>query len=153
MIEDIIQAVSILAKYVKKLKSNKKLKSVSGRVLFNLSGHPLSEKAEAEFKQTGINTIVNVEIPTIDYTPSSVVNSAVEIAKEMCKKALKQLLTGDFLIILPGYTPLAATLISIIHGIAGHFPNITFLARKDSVFMPAGNINLQALRTEMRTLR
>jgi len=58
--------------------------------------------------------------------------------------------SGDHVVVaLPGLAPLAALVITIIHGLTGTFPTVQPLIRSDSVFVPGPQIDLQSLRNDI----
>ena len=58
--------------------------------------------------------------------------------------------SGDHVVVaLPGLAPLAALVITIIHGLTGTFPTIQPLIRSDLGFVPGPQVDLQSLRNDV----
>jgi len=58
--------------------------------------------------------------------------------------------SGDQVVVaLPGLSPLAALVLTIIHGLTGSFPVIQTLIRSDSGFIPGPQVDLQTLRNDI----
>ena len=53
------------------------------------------------------------------------------------------------IVALPGLSPLAALVITIIHGLTGTFPTVQPLVRGESGFVPGPQIDLQTLRNDV----
>jgi len=63
--------------------------------------------------------------------------------------------SGDQVVVaLPGLSPLAALVLTIIHGLTGSFPTVQPLVRGESGFVPGPQMDLQDLRNNIaRTAR
>ncbi|TFI05137.1 MULTISPECIES: CRISPR-associated protein Csx15 [unclassified Herbaspirillum] len=107
--------------------------------LINFSGHPLNLTARKELE--GIHTKV------IDVRP-------VEISfDEDIEKQISQLISslpiridGSFsiTIIPPGQATFAILLVSYLHGLIGHFPNICYLERSaKGIYVPKAEYEIQ----------
>jgi len=58
--------------------------------------------------------------------------------------------SGDHVVVaLPGLAPLAALVLTIIHGLTGSFPTVQPLVRGESGFVPGPQIDLQTLRNDV----
>lgn len=124
-----------------------------GIIIINASGHPLSEKAEDVFKERyGAETIVDISIPNADV--EDLVPSAENILKAAAENCGKKLLTGEYVLVPPGFSPLAIVTIAMLHGVSGHFPLLHPLKKAVIGFVPTDNAyDLQIIRTENRNAR
>jgi len=119
----------------------------------NISGHPLSAEAAEQYANSGYSKIVDIPVENVEFSPNSVIEKAISIVKSILKKHSKLVKTNSYTVLLPGFMPLGAAIISILHGVSGSFPNISFLKRDNGIFIPAGEIDLQTLRLEARDFR
>jgi hypothetical protein len=111
-------------------------------VLFNLSGHTPPEGSEI-YEQ-----IINVTIPNIPVNNESIVGYAKKIIKTLPKYNLER---GDFEVLLPGMTPLAAVILAMIHGKYGQFPIIRYGVRQpNGTFKLSEALDLQEVRLAAR---
>jgi len=122
-------------------------------LLINMSGHPLHPETAKEVLSNGFSKVLDIPVPNIDQTEGGFVEAAKSLVEIVYKKHKKVLATGDFAILPPGLAPLSIGVISLLHGISGHFPTVVFLVRRDSRFAFGGCIDVQSLRNESRNFR
>ncbi len=143
-----------LKKLIKVIKKNKVI-VVKGLQVINMSGHPLSEKAKYDIHTMLPQiTIHDINIPTIEN--EKILQSAILLIEEISNKIGDKLLTGEYIVIPPGFSPLAICVFSSLHGVTGHFPKLIFLEKKVSGFsFTAVNkvFDLDSVRDKARTLR
>lgn len=108
--------------------------------LFNLSGHsvpPTNNK---------FDVIVNRDYPNIPPFPEAIRRQAVKLVDSLPQDVLER---GDFEVILPGMTPLAAAVIAVIESRRGALPCIRFAVKQpDGTYRLSGRIDLQQIRAE-----
>ncbi len=111
-------------------------------VLFNLSGHTPPDGSNI------YDQIYNVTIPNISLEAKSIIFFAKKALSTLPQEILER---GDFEIILPGMTPLAATVLAMIHGQYGQFPIIRYaLKAEGGMFKLSEPIDLQEVRVKAR---
>lgn len=150
----IIYAIEKVAKKIKRTRSKSKSKSkgsggtVEVEIVFNISGHPLSQEAKSIFEKEGAE-IVDI-FPDVDMgqLPVSLIEEGGRIIEEMVGSL--SLFTGKYRVILPGYAPLSAVILGMLHGITGFFPEIVVLVRQGTTFLPVSPISLQNIRDKSR---
>ncbi|MGI9862720.1 CRISPR-associated protein Csx15 [Moorella naiadis] len=114
-------------------------------VLFNLSGHTPPGGSEI-YEQ-----IVNITIPNIPVTNEGITNFAKKILKTLPQYTMEK---GEFEVILPGMTPLAAVVLAMLHGQYGQFPIIRFAVRQpNGTFKLSEPLDLQEVRLAAREER
>jgi hypothetical protein len=106
----------------------------------NLSGHENAQLAEMGFEFPG-SLQVNLSDPQ---TPQKVADFLVSLGISS---------EDQILLVLPGLAPLAALVISIIHGLTGTFPVIQLMVKGDSGFVPGFTVDLNEVRTNARANR
>ena len=122
------------------------------KVLFNLSGHPLPDGTPT----TGYSQVIDIKIPNIEMgDEQSILTSVIDLVNEMIDNSSELIIEqGNYDLIPPGMAPISLVLISILHGITGHFPNIRFIYKSNDGFKLAGfALKLQDLRINARELR
>ncbi|SMB96736.1 hypothetical protein SAMN00808754_1621 [Thermanaeromonas toyohensis ToBE] len=113
--------------------------------LFNLSGHSVPAKNER------YDVIINRDYPTIPPVPRAIRKQAIELVDSLPRDVLER---GDFEVILPGMTPLAAAVIAVLDNRCGALPCIRFAVKQaDGTYRLSGPINLQRIRTEGQSKR
>lgn len=119
-------------------------------LIIDMSGHP-------ELVEKGANLwILN---PQYDTESASRLSSDVEkqfltMMEEMTPAQRKIIKSGKFILVLPGLFAATATMLAIVHGIAGHFPKILWSTRCDDGFKLIDNaLPLQSIREAMRSRR
>lgn len=120
-------------------------------LLVNFSGHPLNEQA----KHVLLNTFDRViESQPVDIAFDSDIGSQLEsIIKRLGVKIDG---SSSVVIIPPGQSTFAILLVSYLHGLIGHFPNICYLERiGDGLYMPRieYEVQPQQIRTAGRKFR
>jgi len=101
---------------------------------------------------------VNAELEAMGFTFPGVLHvdlSDPELATKLTAFLSPFMTSGDKVIVaLPGLSPLAALVLTIIHGLTGSFPTVQPLVRGESGFVPGPQIDLQTLRNDVaRTAR
>lgn len=120
-------------------------------ILVNFSGHPLSEQAKGELAKTYSEII--------DSNPVDLVfDENVEGQLKRIVENLRIKIDGSasVTIIPPGQATFAVLLVSYLHGIIGHFPNLCYLERsKEGVYLPKVEyvVQPQHIRTAGRRFR
>ncbi len=108
-------------------------------VLINFSGHSLSQEAIDELKLTYGNLV--------DAKPIEIAfNDNVEKQIKSLIESLSVKIDGSFsiTIIPPGQATFAILLVSYLHGLIGHFPNICYLERTNSgIYLPKTEYQVQ----------
>jgi len=96
---------------------------------------------------------VNAELEAMGFTFPGVLHvdlSDPELATKLTNFLSPLMNSGDQVVIaLPGLSPLAALVLTIIHGLTGSFPVIQTLIRSDSGFIPGPQVDLQTLRNDI----
>ncbi|RMG26599.1 MAG: hypothetical protein D6732_21140 [Methanobacteriota archaeon] len=142
-----------VANRLKALFSRKKNK-FAGFPLLNLSGHPLTSKAisilESEF---GINQLQIIEIKVGSVNVKKIIDFTENLVEQIYEKIGDKLLTGEYLVIPPGFAPLSLSLFAFLHGITGHFPHIVILQKENTTYVPTSVIDLQSIRDTARESR
>jgi len=108
-------------------------------VKLNLSGH-----ANAHLDAMGF---INPGTLHVDLNDDQLVDKLIQFLKP---------LVGDHdqvVVALPGLAPLAALIVTILHGLTGNFPIIQPLVRSDNGFVPSNPIDLNAVRQQARCAR
>ena len=120
-------------------------------LLINFSGHPLNQQARDELSR---NHDVIVESKPVEIIFDDTVQKQIEsIIKNLGVK-----MDGSFAltIVPPGQSTYAILLISYLHGIFGHFPNVCYLELSPAgLYLPKEDYILQPrqLRTAGRQYR
>jgi len=101
---------------------------------------------------------VNAELEAMGFTFPGVLHvdlSDPELATKLTAFLSPFMTSGDKVIVaLPGLSPLAALVLTIIHGLTGTFPTVQPLVRGESGFVPGPQMDLQDLRNNIaRTAR
>ncbi len=108
-------------------------------LLVNFSGHPLNERAREEL--SGLyDFLVDSRPLDIDF------DADVGVQIEAAVKALGVRIDGSssVTIIPPGQATFAILLVSYIHGLIGHFPNICYMARcENGLYLPSVEYEIQ----------
>lgn len=108
-------------------------------VLINFSGHPLSEEARDELSIVYSRIIESIPVDLI-------FDSSVESQIEKIIADLPVKVDGSFAlsIIPPGQATFSILLVSYLHGLIGHFPNLCYLERSSSgVYLPKVEYEVQ----------
>jgi hypothetical protein len=96
---------------------------------------------------------VNAELEAMGFTFPGVLHvdlSDPELATKLTNFLSPLMNSGDQVVVaLPGLSPLAALVLTIIHGLTGSFPVIQTLIRSDSGFIPGPQVDLQTLRNDI----
>lgn len=120
-------------------------------LLINFSGHLLSPEAIDELKAV-YGTIIDVKPVEISF------NENIEKQIESLVEGLPVKIDGSFsvTIIPPGQSTFAILLVSYLHGLIGHFPNLCYLERAGSgIYLPKNEYQFhpQEIRTAGRKFR
>lgn len=117
-------------------------------ILLNFSGHPAPRGSE----QMDV-----VDFPPVisNPTPAEINKKAQELASLACKnkKIQEAVLRGEYHILLPGYSPLAAALISELAGRTGRLPTVRWGMRRRDKYYLSPPCCLQATRTGAKAKR
>lgn len=102
------------------------------KVIINYSGHPLSQDAKGALDRR-YDVIVQPDPIIFDFAADA--NSQLE---SIAKRTLHDVDANSTLTIIPpGQPTLAILLISYLHGLLGHFPNLCYLElSKDGMYLP-----------------
>jgi hypothetical protein len=104
-------------------------------VKLNLSGHANEHLDQMEFVFPGV---LHVDL------------ADPELTVKLTNFLAPLMGSGDQVVVaLPGLSPLAALVLTIIHGLTGSFPVIQTLIRSDSGFIPGPQVDLQTLRNDI----
>jgi len=129
---------------------------MSKKLLLNISGHPLSDVAKKEAKDRDFKTIT-ISVPNVDVTNVESIISYLKTIYETLtknKNITNVIRTNNFTIIPPGLSILTSSVISMLHGISGSFPNQLWLIRNDEgIFVLGDSIDLQSIRLQYRDFR
>lgn len=120
-------------------------------VIINFSGHSLCREAKADLALR-FETIIDAEWPEFDFDECVV--SQIEAA--ICAIPIHLDGTAPVTIIPPGQSTLAILLVSFLHGMLGHFPQVCYLERNGfGLYVPKfdDDIDLQGTRSAGRRLR
>ncbi len=148
----IIEGIKLLSQYYKKRKKKNLPKiSAGSTLLFNISGHKLSDNAKNMLNDRYENLQIVDILPNVnmDVLEKGIVEEAFSIVEQMMEYS--DIFTGKYRVILPGYSPLAAVLLALLHGVSGFFVSIILLKRVDNEFLPDGALNLQDFRDTIRS--
>lgn len=120
------------------------------KVLFNISGHPLPENPKGY-------VTVDIQVPTADLsTPEKVIDLVKTLLALPYKDHLDPLMKGEYEVVLPGMSIVAAVSIAILHGIGGHFPTLRWTypdPTEKGKFKLSKPFDLQKLRIDSREAR
>lgn len=101
-------------------------------ILINFSGHKLSHEAQKEL-QLNFNTIIDtrpIEIKFDDYVEQQITSIINELPIKIDG-------SSPITIIPPGQATFAILLVSYLHGLMGHFPNLCYLERSSKgIYLP-----------------
>lgn len=120
-------------------------------VILNFSGHKLCGEAKIALGLR-FEKIIDVDWPEFDF--NGCIASQVEAA--ICALPINVDGTIPITIIAPGQSTLAILLVSFLHGLLGHFPQICYLERNNfGLYLPKlqNDINSQDIRLAGRRLR
>lgn len=117
-------------------------------ILLNFSGHPAPRGSEE----------MNVyDIPPViaNPMPAEVNKKVQELVEHACEngKVKEAVERGEYQVLLPGYSPLAAALISELAGRTGRLPTIRWAVRRRDKYYLSPPCRLQANRTAARARR
>lgn len=117
-------------------------------ILLNFSGHPAPRGIE------GL-CVVEVEIPSVTPTPPGVTGAARQMFDEAGSRpeVAEAVSRGEYQMMLPGYAPLAAALITESAGRTGRLPTVRWTVRRRSKYICTPPVDLQAARTAARGRR
>ncbi|MEI7556914.1 CRISPR-associated protein Csx15 [Candidatus Chlorohelix sp.] len=125
-------------------------------LLINFS-HPISASQKEQIEKVIGQEIESMLAVPVHLDLEKPMAAQVDVVLENLGISLQSLQQQSVLIILPGFSPLAAYLLTVFHGILGYFPSIAILKPDlDSVitdFKLAEILNLQALRNNARSKR
>ncbi len=147
---------NVAPKIVEKLKGllSRQPSQFKGLPLINMSGHSLVPSAIKKLEEMfGIRRHQIYDINPGDAKLDKLVEHSQKLVKEAYEIIGDNLLTGHYLIIPPGFSPLSLCLVSFLHGLAGHFPLIVVLGKEGRDYLPKSIIDLQTIRDEARKLR
>lgn len=113
-----------------------------------MSGHPAPKGATEEFE-----TVVDVPVPNAPFTSRGIATTAGALVAEAEKASGGAVAWGDFEVMLPGLTPLAAAVLACLHGKSGAFPSVRFAVRTDGGFVLSDPLDLFTLRLSARARR
>lgn len=108
-------------------------------LLLNFSGHPLNQHARNDLAQR-FDRVIDAPIVEITFDDSI----ATQIERIVCGSKIR--IDGSFslTIIPPGQSTFAILLVSYLHGLIGHFPNICYLERSpEGLYMPRVEYQIQ----------
>jgi len=108
-------------------------------IKINLSGHPNTHLDAMGF--------INPGTLHVDLNDSELPNKLINFLKPLVSDH------DQVIVALPGLAPLAALIVTILHGLTGNFPVIQPLVRSDNGFVPADPIDLNTVRQNARCQR
>lgn len=108
--------------------------------IFNASGHPI--------QQDGVEVIGEVSVPNVDLTSPASIGT---VAEQIARAAAPHVRNGVTLA-LPGASVISSHVLTLIHGITGHWPRVAWAARVDGKFVwsEAYVSDLHEVRTSVR---
>lgn len=112
------------------------------KVLFNLSGHPAPIGSP--------EGTITIPIPNVTMTPEKIAEAAEALVDQLPDDIVTR---GQYEVMLPGMTPLAAAVLAVLHGRTGCFPVIRFSVRRNGGFVLSEPLDLQNLRLAARERR
>lgn len=115
-------------------------------LLVNLSGHPAPRGSEAF-------AVCDVPVANVPVSARGVAAAATDLLGKVLAAHREEVMRGEYQVLLPGMTPLAAAVLALLHGVAGHFPAIRFAVKGETGFRLSEPMDLQALRTSAREIR
>lgn len=153
-------AVDLIKAYRNRKKTKKELKNEAlDFVLINLSGNPLSNQAREKIMTWGKCAIIEINRINIDLSNpitymENVVNTCSDALKYLIKREgiFNNLLKGRYIIIPPGLTSIAMVFITMLRGISGHFPRMSFFYKKDMEYDITEPFDFQNLRNKYRDI-
>ncbi|MEE9378567.1 MAG: CRISPR-associated protein Csx15 [Candidatus Lokiarchaeia archaeon] len=153
--------ISAIKKYKEKKKSKLELKNeLLDFVLINLSRHPLAKETKEEVLNWGKCKIIERNIPALDLSNpitymDNVIKFCADTLHELVSKEglLKTIQLGKYILIPPGMNSIAITFTTMLHGIAGHFPEMSFFYQQDKIFNLIKPHNFQNLRIQYRNIQ
>jgi len=126
-------------------------------VLINLAGRCLSEEAIEEVKTWFENPIIELDIPNLDLNnPDTYMDNVLlfcnsKIDELIAQENLKDnLVLGKFILVPPALSSVDVSLISILHGICGQYPLMSFFYRKNNLFYLTRPVDFQDLCNKFR---
>lgn len=159
-------AVSGLIKITAKIRNSRKKSKLELEnesldfVLLNLSGHFLEKNAFDEVLSWGKCKIIERKIANVDLTnPISYMQNIVDFCANTLQELIKNngilnlLLVGKYIFIPPGMPSIAITFTTMLHGITGRFPKMSFSFKKGDLYNLVKSYNFQTLRNKCRDIQ
>ncbi len=119
-------------------------------LLLNFSGHPAPRGTDKDKMDV-------IDLPPVITNPLPIeVNKSVQtLVDEACndEKVREAIVRGEYQVLLPGYSPLAAALISELAGRTGRLPTVRWGVRRRDKYYLSPPCRLQANRTAARARR
>jgi len=117
-------------------------------ILLNFSGHPAPRGTEDM-------EVIDIPLVIANPLPSEVSAKARAVVDMACKdeKVRECIARGEYQVLLPGYSPLAAALISELAGRTGRLPTVRWAIRRKDKYYISPPCRLQANRTAARVRR
>lgn len=116
-------------------------------VLVSFSGHPITDKQSEQISAAYfIDETIEIGVHFDD-------SPLLEQARTIVQKAgltLDEWSSGKVLLVPPGLTPPAITLLAYIHGLTGNFPKVVWIERRGEEYVLRETINLQDIRDMAR---
>lgn len=117
-------------------------------ILLNFSGHPAPK---------GADEMEIIDFPPViaNPMPKDVNEKVKDLVDKACQseKIRQAIETGEYQILLPGYSPLTAALISELAGRSGRLPTVRWAVRRRDKYYISPPCRLQANRTAARAKR
>ena len=121
-------------------------------LLINCSGHP-APMIDVDGNDIDLD-VVDIDVPNLDIPNASFQDVAHDLMNDILDNVDKDvLMRGNFQVMLPGLTPLAVSLLTLLHGFIGHFPSVRSSVRVDGGFRLSDPIDLFQVRLDGRDLR
>jgi len=106
----------------------------------NLSGHENAKLKDLGFEFPGV---LHVDLADPE-TPEKITAFLVKLGITSEDKVI---------VALPGLAPLAAIVITALHGLTGYFPDVQLMVKSESGFVPGLTVDLNEVRTNARANR
>ncbi|RJO60693.1 MAG: hypothetical protein C4542_08465 [Dehalococcoidia bacterium] len=116
-------------------------------ILINFSGHPVPIRGAEKV------SIVEIDLPVVSPTTGAILTAARRMFDEAEERVAEAIARGEYQMLLPGYAPLAAALITESAGRSGRLPAVRWTIRRGNKYVCTPPLNLQAARTAARGRR
>ncbi|MBN1800387.1 MAG: hypothetical protein JW891_02720 [Candidatus Lokiarchaeota archaeon] len=159
LIESLVKSIITARKKLLNRKKKKKYEECDV-IVVNLSGRKFNEDALKTISQWGKIEIVEIEPATLDLTNPA---SYMQVVGDYCAEILDRLVNRESLveilatqkcvIVPPGLNSTAIMFTTMLHGMTGHFPIMSFFYEKDNGYDLTPRITLQSIRNHYRDVQ